>query len=376
MEFINNNIIAFLSGAIFSTLVLMVIFIKIKNTITADFTRIASTAVKNEQEDLRKQNREALEEKILPLTKQLDDFKDKIDKFNITGAENTVKIIEQLNILEKNNKTIEQEAKNLTEALTKNQNVKGSYGENILDTILQNSGMSEGIHYFKQYSTTSENLKDENIHRIRPDVIINLPDNRHLIIDSKVTLTSYLEYTKDSSKLKNFKTEVKQRIKDLAEKNYQNASDTNQPDFVLMYMPIDSSVSLIYEDSDIIDLAYKSNVIIAGTASLLVTIKLVNRLFAQQKQNDNVRQIVDAGTKLYDTFVQFCEELILIQKDFNELSQKFTTVINRFKRANKNKPGLFSQMDELKKYGIDSSKIIPQELLTETNNGEEVLIND
>ena len=357
--------VCFLLGAGFSALFFVLMFAKLKSLVARDFTEIANNTIKSEQEDLRKQNREALEEKILPLTKELSEFRDKVDKFSLLGVENTAKLVEQITALEKNNKSIELEAKTLTEALTKNQNVKGAYGEEILDTILQNSGLQEGVHYFKQFTTISENLKDETVHKIRPDIVINLPENRHLVIDSKVTLTSYLEYVKDNSKLKEFKAEVKKRINDLADKNYQSAHNTNQPDFVLMYMPIDSSVSLLYEDSEIINLAYKSNVIITGTASLLVAIRLVNQLFSQQKQNENVRKIVNAGTNLYETFVQFCNELVIMQGDFEVLSKQFTTIVNRFQRTNKNRPSLFSQVEELKTYGINTTKEIPQELLEE-----------
>lgn len=363
-----DYIIVFFSGALITAVIFLIMFSKIRNIISKDFARLANETIKTEQEDLRKQNREALEEKILPLARQINDFKDKVEKFNLSGVENTTKIIEQIASLEKNNKSVEQEAKNLTEALTRNQNIKGAYGEDILDTILQNSGMTEGIHYFKQYSTFSET--EDGSKKIRPDVLIRLPDNRHLIIDSKVTLTSYLEYIKDSSKLKNFKNEVKQRIKELAEKKYQNAENTYQPDFILMYMPIDSSVGLLYEDSDIINFAYKSNIIITGTASLLVAIRLVNQLFSQQKQNENVKQIVKAGTNLYETFALFCDELTSMQKDFNNLSQEFTTVINRFYRSNKNNPSLFSQIEELKKYGINTTAELPV-----TDNKEEVITN-
>ena len=359
-------IACFILGLGFSGLIFLVVISKIKKIVRDDFVLIANQAVKNEQEDLRKQNREALEEKIKPLAKELDNFKAIIERFNLTGIENTVKILEGINVLEKNNKLLEQEAKNLTDALTKNQNIKGAYGEEILDTILQNSGLQEGIHYIKQYSSASENTKDEQVHKIRPDIIINLPDNRHLVIDSKVTLTSYLECQKDSSKLKEFKSEVKKRINDLADKNYQNAENIYQPDFILMYLPIDSSIALLYEDSEIIDLAYKSNIIITGTASLLATIRLVNQLFKQQKQEENITQIVNAGTNLYETFVQLCNELILIQNDFELLSKQFTTTINRFQRANKNRPSLFSQVEELKKLGINTTKEIPKEFIEET----------
>lgn len=340
-------------------------FESIQDIVKRDFVQLAHETIQNEQEDLRKQNRETLEEKILPLTKELGEFRQRVENFNLKGVENTTKIVEQITNLEKNNKVIEQEAKNLVEALTRNQNTKGSYGEDLLDTILQSCGMQEGVHYSKQFVTTSTSLKDEEVHIVRPDVVINLPNNRHVIIDSKVTLTSYLEYIEDESKLNEFKTEVKRRITDLANKNYQNAGDLSQPDFVLMYMPVESSVNILYEDSDILKLAYKSNVIIVGTASLLTTIRLVNQLFAQQKQQESVSQIVQAGANLYETFVQFCNDLMELQKEFNDVSSKFTTTINRFTRNSKSKPSLFSQVNSLKEFGIISTKEIPEELLKE-----------
>jgi DNA recombination protein RmuC len=156
---------------------------------------------------------------------------------------------------------------------------------------------------------------------------------------------------------------VKKRILDLANKNYQSAGDLVQPDFVIMYMPIESSVNIIYDDIDLIQLAYKSNIIIVGTASLLTTIRLVNQLQAQQKQAESVQQIVNAGSNLYDTFVQFCDDLIDLQKKMNDVSAKFTTTINRLKRNSKNKPSLFSQVNTLKEYGISSQKEIPQTFL-------------
>ena len=338
---------------------------ELQEIIKRDFVQLANETIKNEQEDLRKQNRESLEEKILPLTKELGEFKAKVEKFNLAGVENTTKIVEQIGNLEKNNKVIEQEAKNLVEALTKNQNVKGSYGEDLLDTILQSCGMVEGIHYSKQMVMTSANLKDNEEHIIRPDVVINLPNDHHLIIDSKVTLTSYLEYIKDNDKLKEFKNEVKKRIVDLANKNYQNAGDLSQPDFVLMYMPIETSVNLLYEDAELINSAYKSNIIIVGTSSLLATIRLVNQLMAQQKQKESINQIVNAGTNLYETFVQFCEDLLDVQKRFDDVNKKLNTTINRFRRNSKNKPSLFSQVEALKEFGINTNKEIPEKLLSE-----------
>ena len=379
-----QNLISFLIGAFIATLITTLIFLKkqtsekeeliylraesknynsLTELIKQDFVRLANESIKQEQEDLRKQNREALEEKILPLKNEFGEFKAKVEKLNLTGVENTTKIVEQILNLEKNSATIAQEAKNLTEALTKNQNVKGAYGENLLDTVLQACGMREGIHYTKQFVTTSENLCDETEHKIRPDVVINLPANRHIVVDSKVTLTSYLACVEDKDKVKDFKAEVKKRIADLANKNYQSADKLWQPDFVLMFMPIETSLQILYQDFDLINFAYKSNVIIVGTASLLATIRLVNQLFTQQKQCECVNHIVNAGTNLFETFVQFCDDLVDVQKRFDEVNKKLNKTINRFKRRNNNKPSLFSQVESLRDYGINSAKEIPVNLL-------------
>ena len=350
----------------------------LKDIIKQDFSMLAAQTIKSEQEDMRRQNREALEEKIKPLTMQLSEFRERIEYYNTSGIENTTKILAQIGSLEKNNRIIEQEAKNLTEALTKNQNIKGEYGEHMLETVLQNSGMVEGIHYNKQYVSTSKNLKDGKEHIIRPDFVINLPENRHIIIDSKLTLASYLEYIKDKSKIKEFKIEVKNRILDLANKNYQNTSELFQPDFILMYVPIETSIDLIYQDAELIQLAYQSNIIIVSTSSLLTVIRLVNQLFIYKKQNENIQQIINAGTNLYETFVTFCNDLIELQKRFDGLSQCFTTTINRFKRNNKNAPSLFSQVQALKKMGVNTQKEIPDILINDIADdyGNEVTYDD
>ena len=339
-------------------------FDNLQKMIKTDFSEIARETIKSEQEDLRKQHQETLELKLAPLTKELGEFKTKVEKFNENGIKNTAELATKLTNLEQNTQTITKEAENLVKALKTNQNVKGAYGEELLDTILQYCGMEEGIHYTKQFVThsISEEGKEQTI---RPDVVVNLPEKRNLIIDSKMTLKSFLEYTEDEENLPKFKDEVKKRIKDLADKKYENAEGLNQCDFILMYIPIENSISVLYQDMDLINKAYKSNIIIVGTPSLLATIRLVNQLTAQQKQQESVNNIVQAGMNLYETFVQFCDDLVDVKKKFEMLNSQLNKTINRFQRGNKSKPSLFSQVEALKDYGITTVNNIPQELLEE-----------
>ena len=328
----------------------------------SDFSEIARETIKSEQEDLRKQHKESLELTLAPLTKELGEFKTKVENFNENGIKNTTSIIEKITNLEKSSAEISKEANLLANALSTNQNIKGAYGEGLLDTILQYCGMQEGVHYSKQYVTQSVDV-DGATHTIRPDIVLNLPDNRCLVIDSKMTLTSYLEFVQDKENLPRFKSEVKKRIVELSEKNYQKAEGLYQPDFVLMYIPIENSIHYLYEDLELINFAYRANVVIVGTPSLLVTIRLVNQLMAQQKQQESVNKIVQAGTNLYETFAKFCEELIDLKKRFEGLNTQFTKTVNRFQRGNKNTPSLFSQVEALKQCGLLTSKEIPVELL-------------
>ena len=340
----------------------------IVNEVKVEFSKIAQESLKNQQEALLSEHANDLKmrmelfkaEELTPVNRLLNEFKESIDNYQKSHQSESIEIKNAISTAEK-----------YARALTMNQNLKGEFGEDWMEQIFKFANLEENVHYTKQFVTKSANLKDDELHTVRPDVVINLPNERHLIIDSKVTLTSYLDYIEDNSKLTAFKSEVKKRIIDLSNKNYQNAGDLSQPDFVLMYMPVESSVNLLYEDSDLINQAYKSNIIIVGTSSLLTTIRLVNQLLAQQKQSESVNRIVEAGSNLYETFVQFCEDLIDVQKRMDDVSSKLTTTINRFKRGNRNKPSLFSQVNALKEFGINSVKEIPAGLLE-----EEVTVND
>ncbi|MBQ7450428.1 DNA recombination protein RmuC [bacterium] len=344
-----------------------------RKLIQNDFVNLAMKTVNEQQADLRKQNGEILDEKMKPLNEKLKEFQAQVNDFHKSGEVNKTEIIKEIENLKNNSKQLSEDAIKLTNALTMSQNVKGSYGENLLDVILQSGGLKEGIHYIKQKSTISANTKDENMHSIKPDIIINLPKEKHLIIDSKMTLTSYLEYQENQNKetKTNFIREIKARIKDLSDKNYENAHNLTQPDFILLYMPVENSVNMIYSDNDfqeIIKLAYDSNIIIVGSASLLTVVRLVNQLWAIQSQFENSNKIAQAGANLYETFCVFCEGLQEIQRKFNDVSGLFSKTINRFSRNSAKNPSLFSQIEILKtEYKINSTKQIPQEFLSEEN---------
>lgn len=342
-----------------------------RNIIKDDFSKLAVQTINEQQEDLRKQNREILDDKIKPLNEKLQEFQKQVTEFHKTGEVNKTEIIKEIENLKENSKKLSDDAVKLANALTMNQNVKGAYGEDLLDVILQTGGLKENIHYTKQFRTTSASSKDETLHIIKPDFVINLPNEKHLIIDSKLTLTSYLEYeeNKSTQTKEKFKQAIKARIKDLSDKNYETAADLTQPDFILLYMPVENCISMLYSDDDfqdILHLAYNSNIIIVGSASLLTVVRLVNQLWAIQSQYENSNKIAQAGANLYDTFSVFCENLQELQRKFDDISGLFTKTINRFTRNSSKNPSIFSQVEALKQeYKINTTKQIPQEFLEE-----------
>ena len=342
-----------------------------RNLIKEDFSKLAVQTINEQQEDLRKQNREILDDKIKPLSEKLQEFQKQVNDFHKSGEVNKTEIIKEIENLRNNSQKLSEDAVKLTKALTMSQNVKGAYGEDLLDVILQSGGLKENIHYTKQFRTTSASSKDETLHKIKPDFVINLPNEKHLIIDSKLTLTSYLEYeeNQNAQTKEKFKQALKTRIKDLSDKNYESATDLTQPDFILLYMPIENSISMVYSDDDfqeILHMAYNSNIIIVGSASILTIVRLVNQLWAIQSQYENSNKIALAGANLYETFVAFCENLQDIQKKFDDVSGLFTKTINRFTRNSAKNPSLFSQVEILKnEYKINTTKQIPQQFLEE-----------
>ena len=340
-----------------------------RELIKEDFSKLAVQTINDQQEDLRKQNREILDDKIKPLNEKLQEFQKQVNDFHKSGEVNKTEIIKEIENLRNNSQKLSEDAVKLTKALTMSQNVKGASGEDLLDVILQSGGLKENIHYTKQFRTTSASSKDETLHNIKPDFVINLPNEKHLIIDSKLTLTSYLEYeeNQNSQTKEKFKQAIKARIKDLSDKNYESATDLAQPDFILLYMPIENSISMIYSDNDfqdILHMAYNSNIIIVGSASILTIVRLVNQLWAIQSQYENSNKIALAGANLYETFVAFCENLQDIQKKFDDVSGLFTKTINRFTRNSAKNPSIFSQLEVLKsEYKINTTKQIPEEFL-------------
>lgn len=334
------------------------------NTVKAEFSKIAQESLKNQQEQLLSVHSTNLKtkmdlfkaEEISPLNTILKDFKDSIDNYQKSHKEESLEIKNAISIAEK-----------YAKALTTNQNSKGEFGEKLLEQTLNFANLKENVHYTKQFSQGAT----------KPDFIIYLPENKHLIIDSKVILKNYLEYreTETESDKKAFLNDLTTCINQLGNKHYEQIENTHQAGFILMYIPIESCVNLIYTDPDfrkILELANAHNIIITGTPSIIVTLRLVANLWTTKNSYDNVKNIIETGEKLYNNIATHAQNLLTIQSAIENASKSINSEINRFKE--KNNGSIFKEAEKLHEFGIEAKNTksgkkfienkIPEEFLT------------
>lgn len=334
------------------------------NTVKAEFSKIAQESLKNQQEQLLSVHSTDLKtkmdlfkaEEISPLNTILKDFKDSIDNYQKSHKEESLEIKNAISIAEK-----------YAKALTTNQNSKGEFGEKLLEQTLNFANLKENVHYTKQFSQGAT----------KPDFIIYLPENKHLIIDSKVILKNYLEYreTETECDKKAFLNDLTTCINQLGNKHYEQIENTHQAGFILMYIPIESCVNLIYTDPDfrkILELANTHNIIITGTPSIIVTLRLVANLWTTKNSYDNIKNIIETGEKLYNNIATHAQNLLTIQSAIENASKSINSEINRFKE--KNNGSIFKEAEKLHEFGIEAKNTksgkkfienkIPEEFLT------------
>ena len=241
------------------------------------------------------------------------------------------------------------EAKLLTKALTTNQNLKGQYGEDCLEAILESCFPEKNINYIKQFITKNIDGKE-----IKPDYLVKLPNNKSILIDCKLNLDKFLSYTKKPNNVtkNDFVKDLNNTVNQLSNKKYQTSQDIQQPDFILMYIPLEAIITLIYTDKDFLSVvknANEKNIIIVGNSSILTTIRLVKMLWAQEIQNKNIENIVNVSQNIYDLIAQHSNALSEMKKVLDENNQKFN---KEYEKLTSSK--LFGFIEQLKQYGIEA----------------------
>ncbi|UCH66544.1 MAG: DNA recombination protein RmuC [Ignavibacterium sp.] len=344
---------------------------KLQEKFTKEFENLANKIFEEKTSKFSEQSKTKLQEILDPLKERLTEFQSKVEETNKDSISRNAALREQLKSLKDMNQQMSTDAQNLVKALKGDTKARGDWGEIQLERILESSGLRKGQEYEIQESFT-----DESGSRKRPDVIVNLPEEKKIIIDSKVSLVDYDRFVAAESDeesnlhLKSYIGSVKKHVKDLSGKNYQGLFDHGSLDFVLMFVPIEPAFSLAiqYGDNLYVD-AYDKNIVIVSPTTLLATLRTIANIWKQEYQNQNVIEIAKQSGALYDKFVGFVEDLVNVG---NRIDQAKSGYVDAMKKLSEGRDNLVSKTERIRKLGAKTSKSLPQSILDRTvENSEE-----
>ena len=337
---------------------------ELQKKFTSEFENIANKILKNHSEEFSAFTQKSMGEILKPMKDKFESFEKKVEETYLKSKDDQVDLKAELKKLSELNVRIGEEARNLTKALKGDTKKQGNWGEVILERILERSGLNEGEEYKKQYSDTSEDGK-----RIQPDIVVFLPDKKHIIVDSKVSLVAYervVNAQDDRERARYIKehlVSLKTHIKGLSEKHYQTAIKLNSPDFVLMFVPIESSFSIaIQEDHDLFNYAWDQKVVIVSPSTLLATLRTIASIWQQENQTKNALEIARQGGALYDKFAGFVADMQKIGDNITSTQKSYNDAMNKLNTGSGN---LIRRVEKLKKLGAKASKELPGNLLEE-----------
>ena len=334
---------------------------QMKNILSLEFKNLSNEIFEEKSKKFSSNNKETISTILDPLKERIQNFENKVEKSNQANSEWNGRLQEQIKSLKELNLQMSKEAENLTHALKGDSKTQGNWGELQVENILKKVGLKEGIGYDKE-----KNFKNEDDDNQRPDYIVNLPDGKNIIIDSKVSLTAYANYfnTKNSDEKKNLLKDhvksVNNHIKSLSEKNYQNL-ELNQPDYILMFIANEPALGLaLIEDSQIYDKALENNIIIVSTSTLLATLSTVAFMWKQDNQNKHALEIARQAGALYDKFCSFSDELIKIGSNIDSTKKTYSDAM---KKLVDGKDNLVRKSERLRELGAKASKKINSKLI-------------
>ena len=334
-----------------------------------EFENLANKIFEEKSNKFTEQNKTNLKEILDPLKERISEFQNKVEETNKDNLTRNAALREQLNSLKEMNQQMSQDAQNLVKALKGDTKAQGDWGEIQLERILERSGLRKGEEYSVQESYT-----DEEGSRKRPDVIINLPEEKKIIIDSKVSLVDYERFVsvedddKKNIHLKAFINSVKRHIKDLSDKEYQNLFQEESLDFVLMFIPIEPAfiMAIQFGENLYVD-AYDKNIIIVSPSTLLATLRTIANIWKQEYQNRNVIEIAKQSGALYDKFVGFVDDLIDVG---NRMDQAKNSYEGAMKKLSEGTGNLVKRAEKIKELGAKTTKSLPPKIVERAEDEE------
>jgi DNA recombination protein RmuC len=321
------------------------------------FENLATKIFEKNSESFSKISQEKINTIVSPMQTQLKDFKEKVESVYLNEAKERSALSNELKTLKELNQKISTEAHNLTTALKGNNKTQGSWGEMILEQVLNRSGLRAGEEYLRE-----KTLKNSSGETYRPDVVVNLPQDRRVIIDAKTSLIDYEDYSNDNNEasLKAHINSINKHIDGLADKDYENLQGINTLDFVFMFIPIESALMLALEnDKDLFDKAFKKKIVLVSPTTLLIALKAVENSWRYEKQAKNTEEVVRLATKLYDKVRGFTEDFEKVGKNLNSAQKTYD---DAFGKLTSGKDNIIRQIEVFK----DKSNIKPKKQIAES----------
>lgn len=337
---------------------------------TSEFKNLANEIFEEKSKKFTDQNKSNLHELLGPLGQKLSEFEKKVEQTNKDSLERNAALREQIIGLRELNDRMSKEAENLAKALKGDVKTQGNWGEIILERILEESGLEKNREYFVQ-----ETLHSEVGKRLRPDVIIKLPDNKNVVVDSKVSLTAYEKYmscedeSEKADHLKNHLMSMRAHVKGLAEKNYHQLFDGGSLDYVLMFVPIESAFALMYQSGEnLYNEAHEKSIIIVSPTTLIATLRTISSIWKHEYQNRNALEIARQGGALYDKFKAFVDDLMEVGRSLDKSKQQYSQAMNKLVDG---KDNLIRKTERLKELGSKTSKSLDDKILQRAGKDSE-----
>jgi DNA recombination protein RmuC len=335
---------------------------KLQEKFTNDFEVLANKILEEKSTKFTEQNKENLKIILNPLQEKIKLFEDKVDQTHKESIDYHAALRQQIIGLKEMNLQMSKETINLTKALKGDNKTQGNWGELVLERVLEKSGLEKDREYYVQQSFTNDDGK-----RILPDVVIHLPDDKKMIVDSKVSLTAYEQYVNEDDEtlkaqfLKEHVASLKRHVDQLSEKKYEDIYKIESPDFVLLFIPIEPAFAVaLNADNHLYNKAFEKNIVIVTPTTLLATLRTIDSMWNNEKQQKNAIEIARQAGALYDKFQSLLSDLVSIGKRIDESKKEYSNAMNKLFDGRGN---LISSVEKLKKMGAKAKKAIPENII-------------